>query len=79
MNLTKNTKNIFLNALYDLRNSYKPVCEHFLKGGSQRLTWSDAGVLASSHSNGEIMTYLDAHVGPMQCLKKKVGIKISLA
>ena len=62
-----------LNVLYDLRNSYKPVCEHLLKGGSQRLTWSDAGVLASSHSNGEIMTYLDAHVGPMQCLKS--GIK----
>jgi len=53
-------------GIYDLRNSYKPVCEHFLKGGSQRLTWSDAGVLASSHSNGEIMTYLDAHVGPIK-------------
>ena len=53
-------------CVYDLRNSYKPVVEHFMKGGSQNLTYSDGGILGASYANGEIKTYLDTHIQPVR-------------
>jgi len=52
--------------VYDLRNSYKPVCEHFLFGGSQNLSWSGSGLLAATYSNGWVNTYQGAHLAPIQ-------------
>ena len=54
--------------IFDLRNSYRPVCEHFLGGGSQNLKWSDGGLLACSYSNRFVSTYENAHVAPMRKL-----------
>ena len=59
-------------SIYDLRNSYKPVCDHYLNGGSQNLRWSESGILAASYSNRWINTYENAHGQPMQKFKVDV-------